>query len=137
MSISRHLVVALALAGGAACSSPLDLTDPRVVAVELRGTWSQTFDVPGMSFVFQLTVQDTTIAGTGTFAGEAGPSGTLSLTGQVATVQIGGPLVEIDFTRSDGVVFHFNGTLRDTDLLTGSLWTTSDPVTAEFRRTSH
>lgn len=132
MSNSRHLAIALALAASAACSSRLDLTDPSVIAAELRGTWSETFALPGMSTVFHLSVRDTTLSGTGTFAVEAGRSGTLSLTGQLA-----GPLVKIDFTRSDGLVGHFHGTLSGTDLLAGSLWYTSDPMTAQFRRTSH
>ncbi len=132
MSNSRQVVIALALAASSACASRLDLTDPSVIAAELRGTWSETFTFPGASTVFQLSVGETTFSGTGTFAVEAGPSGTLSVAGQIV-----GSLVKIDFARSDGLVGHFQGTLRGGDLLTGSLSYTSGPMSAEFRRTSH
>ena len=134
MSKSRYLLGALLLAVGAACSNPADLTDPTVVAAELQGTWSRDFSLPGMSTVFVISVQDLTVSGTGTFAGEAGPSGTLSLSGQVTTQQLGGPLVHIDFTQSNGIVGHFSGSLTDANSLSGSLWYSSDPVVATFRR---
>jgi hypothetical protein len=139
---SRHLVVALALVASAACSSSVDLTDPNVIAGELRGTWSRTFDAPGNSTVLQLSVHDSTITGTGTFAGEVGPTGTLTVTGKIVTGQFG-PSVNIDFVQSNGPVGHFTGTLRAADMLDGSVWyspTTGlgvgDPIVATFRRTS-
>jgi hypothetical protein len=142
MAYSRHLVMALALVASTACSNSVDLSDPKVIAVELRGTWSRVFDAPGNSTVLQLSVSASTITGTGTFAGEAGPSGTLTVTGQIATGQPAGTLVEIDFAQSDGFVGHFTGTLDAADSLSGSVWyssatLTADPVTATFRRTSH
>jgi hypothetical protein len=135
----RQLVAALVLAVAAACSNPVDLNDPNVVALELRGTWSRSFDIPGNSTVFVISVQDLTVTGSGTFAGEAGPSGTLALTGQVTTQQMGRPLVQIDFAQSDGFVGHFTGVLTDTNSLDGIVWGSSsgiiaDPVTATFRR---
>ena len=135
----RQLAAALVLAVAAACSNPVDLNDPNVVALELRGTWSRSFDIPGNSTVFVISVQDLTVTGTGTFAGEAGPSGTLALTGQVTTQQMGRPLVQIDFAQSDGFVGHFTGVLTDTNSLDGIVWGSSsgiiaDPVTATFRR---
>lgn len=143
MSYSRHLVTALMLAASAACSSKLDLTDPVVIATELRGTWSRTFDAPGNSTVWQLSVRDSTITGSGTFAGEAGPSGTLSVAGQIVTGQHSGPLVQIDFAQDNGPVGHFTGTLTGAETLYGSVWYSAtglgigDPVVATFRRTSH
>lgn len=136
----RQLVAAaLVLVVSAACSNPVDLKDPKVVAAELRGTWSRSFDVPGTSTVFVISVQDLTLTGTGTFADEAGPSGTLSFTGQVTTQQFGGPLVQIDFVQTDGFVGHFSGSLTNADSLYGIVWyssatITADPVTATFRR---
>jgi hypothetical protein len=136
----RQLVVAaLVLSVAAACSNPVDLNDPTVVAAELRGTWARSFSVPGVSTVFVISVQDLTVTGSGTFANEAGPSGTLAITGHVTTQQTGRPLVQIDFAQSDGFTGHFEGTLTDTDSLYGSVWyssagITADPVTATFRR---
>jgi hypothetical protein len=139
---SRHLVFALAFVAGAACSSSVDLADPNVIAAELRGTWSRTFDIPGNSTVLQLSVHDSTIAGTGTFAGEAGPSGTLTVTGKIVTGQFG-PFVNIDFVQSNGPIGHFTGTLRAADTLDGSVWYgpatglgVGDPIMATFVRTA-
>ena len=137
----RLLVVALTLAASAACSNSVDLTDPNVIAQELPGTWSRII-APGSSTVLQLTVHDSTITGTGTFAGEAGPSGTLSVTGKFATGDFG-PFVNIDFAQDNGPVGHFAGRLTAIDTLDGSVWYTatgfgnSDPVPATFTRTSH
>jgi hypothetical protein len=138
----RQLAEALLLVASVACSNSVDLADPNVIAQELRGTWSRTFDAPGNSTVLQLSVKDSTIAGTGTFAGEAGPSGTLVATGRIATGDFG-PLVNIDFAQSNGPIGHFTGTLVAVDSLYGSVWYTTavlsvgDPVPASFVRIFH
>jgi hypothetical protein len=140
MANYRQLVVAaLVLAVSAACSNAVDLKDPNVVASELRGTWSRDFGAPGSSTVFVISVQDLTVTGTGTFANEAGPSGTLSLSGQVTTQQMGGARVQLDFAQTDGFTGHFGGSLTNTNTLDGIVWyssttITADPVTATFRR---
>ena len=135
----RPFVAALLLAFSAACSNPVDLTDPNAVAADLRGTWSRAFDAPGNSTVFIVSVQGLTISGTGTFAGEVGPFGTLSISGQVTSQQTGRPLVQIDFAQSDGFTGHFTGSLTSANSLDGIVWyssstITADPVTATFRR---
>jgi hypothetical protein len=137
----RQLAIALSLIASAACSNSVDLADPNVIAQELRGTWSRIIG-PGSSTVLQLAVQDSTIAGTGTFAGEAGPSGTLVVTGQITAADFG-PFVTIDFAQSNGPVGHFTGKLTAANTLDGSVWYTAtgfgtgDPVTATFVRTAH
>jgi hypothetical protein len=138
----RLLVGALTLAVSTACSNSVDLADPNVIAQELRGTWSRTFDAPGNSTVLQLNVHDSTIAGTGTFAGEAGPSGTLAVTGKITTGDFG-PFVTIDFVQDNGPIGHFTGSLTAANTLYGSVWYTAtgfgtgDPVPATFVRTAH
>jgi hypothetical protein len=134
-----QLAAAVVLALGAACSNAVDLKDPNVVASELRGTWSRDFGVPGSSTVLVISVQDLAVTGTGTFAIEAGASGTLSISGQVTTQQMGGPLVQIDFAQTDGFVGHFTGSLTNTNTLDGIVWyssatITADPMTVTFRR---
>ena len=93
----RQLAIALSLVATVACSNSVDLADPNVIARELPGTWSRII-APGSSTVLQLTVHDSTITGTGTFAGEAGPSGTLVVTGRITTGDFG-PFVTIDFAQ--------------------------------------
>jgi hypothetical protein len=137
----RQLAVALSLVASVACSNSVDLADPNVIAQELRGTWSRIIG-PGSSTVLQLTVQDSTISGSGTFAGEAGPSGTLVVTGQITTIDFG-PFVNIDFTQSNGPIGHFTGRLTAANTLDGSVWYTTtglgtgDPVPGTFVRTAH
>jgi hypothetical protein len=136
----RPLAFAFVLAASTACSNSVDLADPSVIAQELIGTWSRII-APGSSTVLQLTVHDSTITGTGTFAGEAGPSGTLVVTGRITTGDFG-PFVNIDFTQSNGPIGHFTGTLTAANTLYGSVWYTatgfgSDPVPATFVRTAH
>jgi hypothetical protein len=137
----RPLAFAFALAASTACSNSVDLADPNVIARELSGTWSRII-APGSSTVLQLTVHDSTIAGTGTFAGEAGPSGTLSVTGKITTGDLG-PFVNIDFVQDNGPIGHFTGTLTAANTLYGSVFYTAtafaagDPVPATFIRTAH
>jgi hypothetical protein len=137
----RQFAAALALVASVACSNSVDLADPNVIARELPGTWSRII-APGSSTVLQLSVHDSTITGTGTFAGEAGPSGTLVVTGRITTTGDFGPFVNIDFAQSNGPIGHFTGRLKAADTLDGSIWYTatgfgSDPVPGTFIRTSH
>ena len=128
----RSLVFAVALAfaaGTSACGKAADITNPNVIAHDLGGTWSQVGLVPGSSTVFTLTVSDTTITGTGAFALEAGASGPLTVSGVIAGTQ-----VKFDIVTRLGLTEHFTGQLTATNVLTGSLWTTSDPVSATFHR---
>ena len=137
----RLLVAALTLAVSTACSNSVDLADPKVIAQELPGTWSRIIAL-GSSTVLQLTVHDSTVVGTGTFAGEAGPSGTLSVTGKITTGDFG-PSVTIDFVQDNGPIGHFTGSLTAANALYGSVFYTAtgfgtgDPVPATFVRTAH
>lgn len=76
-----------------------------------------------------LSVNDTTVSGTGSWAYEAGPSGNLTVTGY-----INGAEIVLQIAQDDGTVYHFLATLASVNLLSGSLFTTSDPVVATFRR---
>ena len=72
---------------GVACSGS-ESTEPIPPAVnhDAQGSWGQNNDgvvVPGNSLVIAMTESSGTIAGSGSFAGEAGPYGSLSLSGTV------------------------------------------------------
>jgi hypothetical protein len=109
---------------------------PRGIATALPGTWAQSQQFG--STVFHLVVTDTTLAGDGTFALEAGASGTLTVQGSISA-----PNVTIVFTRSDGLVGHLGAQLVAKNVLRGVLMFTPDPVIgppfspqlAEFHRT--
>jgi hypothetical protein len=132
MSKARRLALALSIAALAGCAGSLDLTNPRVVGEELRGTWSQVLSVPGAATVLELSVAGSIVSGSGSYAIEAGASGPLTVTGVIS-----GSIITIQFTRSDGNVGHFHGQLISTDVLYGSLSYSTDPIVSEFRRTSH
>lgn len=128
------LTVLTVIAGPSACSKgSLDLTDPRTVASELRGTWNMPETFPGVGYGFTIAVTDTTVTGTGTFSIEAGPSGTLAVTGTVD-----GTIISLTFVSSIGQTQHFIGSFRDVNTLTGAFWTessvASDPVPVTFVR---
>jgi hypothetical protein len=136
MSKLRLSIATLALAALSACSRDGDLTDPRVIRDDLRGTWTEPFGVPGARFQFSITVADTTISGSGIFAIEAGASGTSTVSGA-----IDGQQVHLDFMDSIGRKQHFVGTLTAPDAMSGSFWEEhvglgSDPIVVTFRRTS-
>lgn len=48
---------------------------------DVQGVWAADFNVPGASLVLDLTQADGTIAGGGTYAMEAGRSGTVHVSG--------------------------------------------------------
>jgi hypothetical protein len=136
----RQLVAAIAIGVCVACGA-LDLNDPKVIAEQLPGTWTETSAAPGSSTILNLRVSGTTISGSGTFAEEVGASGTLTVTGSIETLQAGSPpTVELNFPRSDGVVGHYVGMLQSSRFMEGSISYTSpslpvaDPIPAEFKR---
>lgn len=124
----RRLILALAIGSVAACSSS-GVTNPNTVAADLRGTWTQTGLGAGSSRVFTVQVSGTTVTGTGTYAGEAGPSGNLVVTGVIT-----GTNITLTLAQDDDVTYHLNATLASPNLLTGALFTTGDPVEASFQK---
>ena len=84
MSRLSRSIALVALACLSACSA--FLTDPTGSALEsaVKGQWIATQTIAGNFLGFTLGGTDTTLTGAGTFAGEAGPSGTVSITGVVS-----------------------------------------------------
>ena len=136
MSRSRSFTLALVLiAATGACRSGDRATSPHTAADDLRGTWSELYQIPGASTVITLAVADTSITGTGTYAIEAGQPGTIAVTGTISSEK----MVDLDLVRSDGWAGHFHGALASRDSLSGYLWFRSvnqigDPAPASFKR---
>jgi hypothetical protein len=124
----HRLILAVALGSAAACSSN-GITDSNRVAAELRGTWTQTGLGAGSSRVLTLQVTGTTVTGTGSYSGEAGPFGNLTVTGSIT-----GTTITLTIAQDDDVTYHLNATLASPNELTGSLFTTGDPVEVSFQK---
>ena len=113
---SAKLVLLLALAVGA-CSNALS---PGFIS----GKWAQEFSYPGSSFEMQLTADGGTISGSGDWCAEAGPCGTVTVTGT-----INGSAVHLDQTFTPttplGISWppkqHFDGRFTSLRLLEGTL----------------
>jgi hypothetical protein len=113
------------------CSETTAPKDSRGIAAALAGTWADTLTFPGNSLVMHLVPADSLISGTGTFSEEALASGTLTVSGIVASGQ-----VDLDLTYSNGQKWHFRGNLTAIHLLDG-IWFSEpvgDPVGKTFRR---
>ena len=115
-----------------ACSTDSNLTASQQTAERLRGTWAEPTTFPGESFSMTLDIQDTTVTGTGYFSYEAGPAGTLSITGTVS-----GQQVDLDVTYSTGWEEHFRGGVQLT-VFSGDSWRTpvGDPAPFTLKRTT-
>ena len=89
----------------------------------IAGKWVRDFTVAGSSLEMDLTNDGSTISGTGDWCAEAGPCGTLAVTGT-----INGGLVHLDLTLTPtfppGVepgVEHFDGRFTSLRSLRGTL----------------
>ena len=110
MLVTGSLTVALA-----GCKqSDRTPTGSRDLASIVEGAWTEAVTFPGISLVFSLESQDTVLTGTGTYAIEAGRSGTLIVTGFVS-----GTTVVLDIVRDFGSTDRFEGGLADRNTLSG------------------
>ena len=100
----RRLILAAVLLS--ACSSP---TSP---SGNIAGTWAENFSIPGASLVVTL---DSAGNGTGTYAIEAGRSGTLQVAGALQATRL-----TLTLRYDYGLTQTFTGTLTDPDHLVGT-----------------
>jgi hypothetical protein len=116
---NRHVIrptICLLACAVLACS---DIASPS--RSTLDGTWVRLDEVPGSSERWDLTVDGSSITGTGTWSGEACCSGTLTVNGTIAgeTMHVDVTLVTAGTTRPD-VHEHFDGVLATPDMLVGT-----------------
>ena len=103
-----------------ACSG--DLVAP--TAKTLQGSWATTDEVPGSGELWDLSVQGSSISGTGSWSGEACCAGTISLAGTIT-----GDSIHLDLTfvvtssASPRAPFHqhFDGALISRTVLQGTV----------------
>jgi hypothetical protein len=73
-----------ALAGLVACGSTFTSPSDSALASAVQGAWMNVSTIPGSSTRFTLAANGQALSGAGTFVGEAGPAGTISITGDVS-----------------------------------------------------
>ena len=87
--MGKSLVIAVLLSSILlGCSTPTSTE----IASLINGAWTLRFDPPESFFGFSLTSSGADVSGSGDFQGEAGPGGSLTVTGSVA-----GDQVDLDF----------------------------------------
>lgn len=82
----------------------------------LGGSWAADYHLPGSSLVLNLSQVGATITGSGTYSGEAGPSGTLQLTGSYVR-----PHVRLALHYDVGLRRTYDGTVLDSQHMTGTI----------------
>ena len=89
----------------------------------IDGRWAESFSIAGNFLNMDLSSTGTTISGSGNYCGEAGPCGTLGVTGTVD-----GIAVHLDLTFTEQVprvghtmIEHFDGQFNSVNVLQGSI----------------
>lgn len=112
--------VGLLTLSACAADAPLRPLSPEAEATAnaraLVGTWTQLHLVPGASFAFTVTADDSTVSGSGYYAIEAGRSGTMTVHGVA-----GARRTTLDFRYDSGTEAHFDGSPADGGLLEGGM----------------
>ncbi len=85
-------------------------------AGEVLGTWAADFNLPGPSLVFNITQLDGIVAGTGTYAIEAGRAGTLQVDGSYPR-----PRITLAIHYDYGLTETYEGTVLDSRHMTGAM----------------
>jgi len=91
------------------------------------GTWSAVYSIPGASTLVTLHEFGTALSGDGTYAVEAGPTGTLQVTGTVHF-----PAITMVLRRDTGLSQTFTGAFLNDRTLSGTL---ADTVSGVPQRT--
>lgn len=94
----------------------LGCTDATAPAVGVQGTWAANYNFPGTGLVLTLTQTDRKVSGSGTYAMEAGPGGTVQVDGTYNR-----PDVSLYIHYQSGLNETFNGRVVDATHMTGTL----------------
>ena len=108
------------------CSGAEPFTGP----ASIDGSWAEPYSIPGSFLGFDLTSSGSTVSGSGNYAGEAGPFGTLAVAGTVD-----GIAVHLDLTFTEQLpraghtgVEHFDGVFTSFDVIEGSIASDSGQI---------
>lgn len=96
---------------------------------DVQGTWTAEFGLPGPSIELDLRQLDGTVTGSGTYAIEAGRSGTLVVSGSYAW-----PRITLSIAYDYGRAETYTGTVLDSRHMTGIM---ADGAGRAFELTFH
>ncbi|HET9985347.1 MAG TPA: hypothetical protein VFQ38_17230 [Longimicrobiales bacterium] len=117
MKAVRSGVLLLALLAGCYGDATSDSAPPpETFPAHLTGSWVRVQNVIGSSLRMTLSAHGATVTGTGSYAIEAGRSGTLAVSGAIA-----GTSIHLDVAFDYGTFAHFDGTLAAADVLSGGI----------------
>lgn len=87
----------------------------------LTGTWVRMNEVPGSGEQWQLTVQGSSIGGSGSWTGEACCAGTISLAGRIAgdSIHVDATYTTTYPTSRPAFQSHFDGVLKSPTVMEG------------------
>lgn len=100
--------------------------DSRVTLVKDLGTWSAVYSIPGPSTLVTLHEFGSVLSGDGTYAVEAGPTGTLQVTGTVHF-----PAITMVLRRDTGFSQTFTGAFVTDRAISGTAADTVNGVPHE------
>ena len=133
MRPTKGLLISACAFLGACSSGTAPASAPPPVDHDVQGSWGENFaGAPGNTFLIAVTESAGRVAGTGSFAGEAGPYGALEVSGTVANdslhLQIIYDFEPTVFRNLHPDTTHFVGRLTHRDSISGQL--TRDGSTA-------
>lgn len=116
-------IVALAFTGCSASLTGLFSVD---------GSWAEVETIPGNALQMTLTSSGSRVTGSGTYAGEAGPSGTVAVTGSTSGNSVHLDLVLAQSTPASGPITResFDGKVTATQLRGTMTFQSSTPPTS-------
>ena len=94
----------------------LSCTDGLGPAADVQGTWDADFNIPGAALVLDLNQSDSTVTGSGTYAIEAGRSGTVQEIGSYSR-----PAISLRITYDYGRAETFTGTVLNAQHMFGTV----------------
>ncbi|MGZ3330484.1 MAG: hypothetical protein ACXU9O_00655 [Gemmatimonadaceae bacterium] len=117
-SVRSVLLLALLAMG---CSGAEPFTGPATI----NGRWAEPFSIAGSFLGFELTSTGSTVTGSGNYAGEAGPFGTLAVAGTVDGIAV---QLDLTFTEQapragNTTTEHFHGQFTSANVIEGSIAT--------------
>jgi hypothetical protein len=98
--------------------------EPFLGPASIDGRWGPSgFSVPGNFFEMDLTSTGSTVSGGGSYAGEAGPAGTLTIAGTVDGIAVH---LDLTFTEQlprvgNTTTEHFDGQFTSANVIEGSI----------------